>query len=61
MNMSIDREAYNEQMAEQRANGIPTITFKAWLAKKKATAQFFANWNSVKEESAEMIAEAMCS
>ena len=43
------------------ANGIPTITFEAWLAKKKATAEFFKNWNSVKAESAEMVAEAMCS
>ena len=61
MTMSIEREAYNEQMWEQRANGIPTLTFEEWLAKKKATAEFFKNWNKVKADSAEMVAEAMCS
>lgn len=61
MSINLEREAYNEQMFEQRANGIPTITFEAWLAKKKATAEFFKNWNAVKHESAEMVAEARVS
>jgi hypothetical protein len=60
MTMSIEREAYNEQMWEQRANGIPTITFEEWLAKKKATAEFFNEWKNAKPD-AESIAEAMCS
>lgn len=55
------KEQWSEQMWEQRANGIETITFEAWLAKKKATDEFFKNWNKVKAESAEMVAEARCS
>jgi hypothetical protein len=48
-------------MAEQRANGIETITFAQWQARNKARAEFFKNWNAVREESAEMVAEARCS
>jgi ABC-type Fe3+-hydroxamate transport system substrate-binding protein len=54
------KEQWSEQMWEQRANGIPTITFEAWLAKKKATAEFFNEWKNA-ESDAESIAEAMCS
>jgi|TARA_R110000764_G_scaffold221492_3_gene309928 hypothetical protein len=57
----LEREAYNEQMFEQRANGIATITFEQWQARNKARDEFFKNWNAVREESAEMIAEARCS
>jgi hypothetical protein len=57
----LERESYNEQMAEQRANGIETITFAQWQARNKARAEFFKNWNAVREKSAEMVAEARCS
>jgi len=60
MTMSIEREAYNEQMWEQRANGIPTITFEEWKARNKARAEFFSEWKNLVDHP-ENIAEARVS
>lgn len=56
----LEREAYNEQMWEQRANGIPTVSFEEWKRRNAARAEFFKNWNSVKAD-AEARAEAYAS
>jgi hypothetical protein len=56
----LEREAYNEQMWEQRANGIPTVSFEEWKRRNEARRQFFANWNSAKAD-AEARAEAYAS
>ena len=57
----LERESYNEQMAEQRANGIETITFAQWQARKEATRDYFENvWKSTLdiEEERQQAAEA---
>jgi hypothetical protein len=56
----LEKEAYNEQMWEQRANGIPTVSFEEWKRRNEARRQFFANWNSAKAD-AEARAEAYAS
>lgn len=60
MSIDIEREAYNEQMWESRANGIPTISFDEWKKRNEARRQFFENWKSLVEHP-ENIAEARVS
>ena len=59
-NLELLKEQYAEQMFEQRANGIPTISFEEWDMRRKARLEFFRNWNNATADS-ESIAEAMCS
>jgi len=54
------REAWAEQMCEQRANGIETESFEDWNHKRMARMEFFNEWKNSKPD-AESIAEAMCS
>jgi len=56
----LEKESYNEQMCEQRANGIPTVSFEEWKRRNKAHAEFFKKWKSAKAD-AESMAEARCS
>ena len=54
------REAWAEQMCEQRANGIETESFEDWNHKRMARMDFFNEWKNASSD-AESIAEAMCS
>lgn len=58
--LEILREQWSEQMWEQRANGIPTVSFEEWKARNKARAEFFSEWKRLVDHP-ENIAEARVS
>ena len=43
------REAWSEQMWEQRANGIPTESFDDWNHKRMARMEFFKSFKEERE------------
>ena len=43
------REAWSEQMCEQRANGIETESFEDWNHKRMARMEFFESFQAERE------------
>jgi len=43
------KEAWAEQMFEQRANGIPTESFEDWNHKRMARMEFFESFEAERE------------
>ena len=55
-NLELLKEQYAEQMFEQRANGIPTISFEEWYKRREARRKVFEEWKNATPH-AEDIAE----
>mgnify|MGYP001586010475 FL=1 len=46
------REAWSEQMCEQRANGIQTESFEDWNHKRMARMEFFETFQAERKDAA---------
>ncbi len=46
------REAWSEQMCEQRANGIQTESFEDWNHKRMARMEFFESFQAERKDAA---------